>query len=103
MRCLSKTQHDVAYVPGRVKRASLQAVLKGIASGPVYRALGVLEARVWMLTASRCVCRKHNMTDRDEVSVENTTWSIEMRCLSKTQHDVAYVPGRVKGRRFRPC
>ncbi len=31
------------------------------------------------------------MFERDDVSVENTTRSIEMMCLSKTQHDV-YAP-----------
>ncbi len=50
-----------------------------------------------------CVCRKHNMIDRDDASVENTTRSTEMMCLSKTQHDVACVSARVKGRRSRPC
>ncbi len=59
------------------------------------------------------------MIDRDDVSVKNTTWSIEMMCLSKTQvtqhdrsiemmclsktqHDVAYVSARVEGRRVVP-
>jgi hypothetical protein len=46
---------------------------------------------------------EHNMIDRDDVSVENTTRSIEMMCLLKTQHDVARASARVKGRRNRPC
>ncbi len=43
---------------------SSQAVLKGVGHAIRQR---------MMVTASGCVCRKHNMTDRDDVSVENAT------------------------------
>jgi hypothetical protein len=76
MMCLSKTQHDVACVSARVKepqqqhgdgdglRASFQPVLKGVGHAIRQR---------MRVTASGCVCRKHNTIDQDDVSVENTT------------------------------
>ena len=76
-------------VPGRVKgrrpRASYQALLKGVVPGSVkgrrprapsqavLKGVGHAIRQRMMVTASGCVCSKHNMIDRDDVSVENTT------------------------------